>query len=72
MGRGGRPSVAEMVSWTGKQDKQQTELTEYSYQRGELHTQTTYSRLDANGRGDTVKDLKISSVGMNDVQWGQG
>lgn len=59
------PMLSSMVSWAGKQDKQQTELTEYTYQRGELHTQTTYNRLDTSGRGDTIRDLEIVSWGYD-------
>ncbi|ELV8803545.1 LysM peptidoglycan-binding domain-containing protein [Vibrio vulnificus] len=59
------PSLSAMVIWTGKQNKQQSELTEYTYQRGELYTQTTYNRLDDNGRGDTISDLEIISWGYD-------
>ncbi|HGS4777301.1 TPA: DUF6531 domain-containing protein [Vibrio cholerae] len=59
------PSLSAMVSWAGQQNKQQSELTEYTYQRGELYTQTTYNRLDGNGRGDTISELEIVSWGFD-------
>ncbi|WP_217538288.1 DUF6531 domain-containing protein [Vibrio metschnikovii] len=59
------PSLSAMATWAGQQNKQQSELTEYTYQRGELYTQTTYNRLDVNGRGDTISELKIVSWGFD-------
>ncbi|ENM5774716.1 LysM peptidoglycan-binding domain-containing protein [Vibrio mimicus] len=59
------PSLSAMVIWAGQQNKQQSELTEYTYQRGELYTQTTYNRLDGNGRGDTISELEIVSWGFD-------
>ncbi|WP_318468194.1 DUF6531 domain-containing protein [Photobacterium leiognathi] len=50
------PALSEMITWSSKQDKQLSELTEYTYQRGELHTQTTYNRLDSDGQGSTIPD----------------
>lgn len=59
------PELAALTTWASKQNKQSTELTEYTYQRGELHTQTTYHRLDTAGRGDTIHDLQITSSGYD-------
>ncbi|OEF55537.1 interleukin-like EMT inducer domain-containing protein [Enterovibrio norvegicus] len=62
---GSLPSLSAMVTWSSNQDKQNSELTEYTYQRGDLHTQTTYNRLDSNGRGDTISELDIVSWGYD-------
>ncbi|QUJ68497.1 LysM peptidoglycan-binding domain-containing protein [Photobacterium sp. GJ3] len=59
------PALSALTSWASQQNQQSTELTEYTYQRGELHTQTTYHRLDTAGRGDTIHDLKITSSGYD-------
>ena len=58
-----RPSLSEMKTWANGQDKQASELTEYTYQRGQLHTQSTYHRLDKQGQGTPFLTLK-SSLGV--------
>ncbi|MCE2597050.1 LysM peptidoglycan-binding domain-containing protein [Motilimonas cestriensis] len=49
-------SLAELNSWASKQNKQASILTEMTYQRGLLHTQTVHSHLNSVGEGIINQD----------------
>ncbi|AXN30735.1 DUF6531 domain-containing protein [Vibrio coralliilyticus] len=46
-----RPDIQAVTRWSELQDKSQTQLTEFTYQRGLLHTQTHYEQVTADGEG---------------------
>ncbi|WP_039736552.1 hypothetical protein, partial [Enterovibrio norvegicus] len=50
-----------LTGWTASQSKQQSILTDFTYARGEVATQTRYTRLDANGQGIVVSDVTVSA-----------
>lgn len=53
--------LSALTGWTASQSKQHSILTDYTYARGEVATQTTYTQLDDAGQGIVVLDITVSS-----------
>ncbi|MCG7491887.1 hypothetical protein MHN79_20665, partial [Vibrio sp. Of14-4] len=61
------PTVEAMIDWAKAQDKSETLLTDYTYQRGLLHTQVHYDTLDSDGNGIVKPNIDVVAASQEET-----